>query len=153
MIAGRSLLIGGSTVLKSAWGGDGNDTIVANGFGDLIEGGRGNDTIVGGAGGDKLWGGTGSDTFQFKAMPAAASAIEDFAPGNDAIDLRPLLSAIGYTGTDAVADGWIKLAADASGTGTSIQADNHTGHGMQAVTDVMNVTMDQLHKGVDYLIA
>ena len=53
-IAGRVLQIGTDTMLKTAWAGDGNDTIIANNAGDMIQGGRGNDTIVAGAGADAL---------------------------------------------------------------------------------------------------
>src|SRR5262249_24866454 len=74
-IAGRTLQIGTDTVLKTAWAGDGNDTIIANNAGDTIEGGRGNDTIVAGAGGDNLWGGPGNDVFVLKALSPTSDTI------------------------------------------------------------------------------
>src|SRR5262249_3841303 len=80
-IAGRSLQITSDTVIKSVWTGDGNDIIIANDFGDTIQGGRGNDTIVAGAGADKLYGGPGSDTFVFNALGKAAATVCDFAVG------------------------------------------------------------------------
>ena len=70
-IAGKSLQIATSTIIKNAWAGDGNDTIIANDFGDTIQGGRGNDTIVAGHGADILYGGPGSDAFVFNFLSTA----------------------------------------------------------------------------------
>src|SRR5213075_996042 len=80
-IAGRSLQIASDTVIKFAWAGDGNDIIIANDFGDTIQGGRGNDTIVAGHGADTLYGGPGSDTFVFNFLSTALDVIGDFATG------------------------------------------------------------------------
>lgn len=62
LIAGRSLQIAAGTVIESAYGGDGNDVMIANDAGDYLFGGRGNDTITGGAGADTILSGTGYDT-------------------------------------------------------------------------------------------
>jgi subtilisin-like proprotein convertase family protein len=148
-IAGRSVTIGSGTVLKTAWGGDGNDTITANGAGNLIEGGRGNDTLVAGAGADHLWGGPDSDTFVFKA-PGPADTIGDFAVAADYLDLRPLLAAIGYTGSNAAADGWVGFAA--AGGDTMVSIDAHGGLGLQAVVQLAGVASDQLHPGGNVLL-
>src|SRR5206468_2072465 len=117
------------TVIKFAWAGDGNDIIIANDFGDTIQAGRGNDTIVAGAGADKLYSGPGSDVFVFNALGSAPDTIGDFAAGSDAIDLHQLLTAIGYAGANAAADGWLLLLQDGSGSGTNIAVDAHNGQG------------------------
>ena len=62
VLAGRSLTIAAGTTVKMAYGGDGNDTLIANNAGDTLWGGRGNDTLIGGAGNDTLIGGPGNDT-------------------------------------------------------------------------------------------
>jgi Ca2+-binding RTX toxin-like protein len=82
--------------------GAGNDTIVGNNNGDILDsgagndsirGGTGNDIIIGGAGVDRLTGGTGDDTFVFHPG-FGQDTITDFAPGNaanhDTLDLRGL---------------------------------------------------------------
>ena len=148
-IAGRTLQIGTDTVLKSAWTGDGNDTIIANNAGDMIEAGRGNDTIISSGGANKIWGGPGNDMIVYNAPKAAPDTIYDFTRGADVIDLHQLLNAIGYVGTNAVADGWLKLSQDATGTGTNISVDLHNGQGLQVVVDVLGVT--NLQKETDYL--
>jgi hypothetical protein len=48
--------------VESVTGGDGNDTLVGNGFGNRLIGGLGADTINGGQGADHLEGGDGNDT-------------------------------------------------------------------------------------------
>lgn len=65
----------------NAIGGDGDDTIIANGAGaNLIEGGSGNDFIAGGGGTDTLDGGEGIDTNSFSTI--GAEVIADLATGN-----------------------------------------------------------------------
>jgi F420-dependent oxidoreductase-like protein len=48
--------------VEGVTGGDGNDTLVGNGFGNRLIGGLGADTINGGQGADRLEGGDGNDT-------------------------------------------------------------------------------------------
>jgi len=121
------------TVIKFAWAGDGNDTIIANDFGDTNPGGRGNDTIVAGGGADTLYGGPGSDVFVIKTLGLAPDTIGDFAVGSDAIDLHQLLTAIGYTGSNAGDGCWLLLAQDGSGQGDHITVDTHNGQGPQVL--------------------
>ena len=151
IIAGRTLQIGTDTSLKTAWGGDGNDTIIANASGNSIEGGRGNDTIVAGAGADKLWGGPGNDLFVFNTVNKVADTIGDFVHGADLIDLHTALAASGYTGTSAVKDGWVVLSQDAAGNGTNIAIDTHDGQGPHTIVDVAGVAPGSLTEGLDYL--
>ena len=150
-IAGRTLQIGTDTMLKTAWGGDGNDIIIANAAGDMIEAGRGDDKIFAGTGADKLWGGPGNDTFVFTTANKAMDVISDFARGSDVIDMRQALAATGYTGNNAVNDHWLVLTPDGAGTGTNISIDAHDGKGAQAVVDVIGVAPALLTEGVDYL--
>lgn len=61
-IDGRTLTISATTIIESAYGGDGNDTITGNMGNNLLKGMRGNDIINGGVGNDTLIGGPGNDT-------------------------------------------------------------------------------------------
>jgi subtilisin family serine protease/subtilisin-like proprotein convertase family protein len=149
-IAGRTLQIGSTTTIKSAWAGDGNDTIIANDAGDVIQGGRGNDTIVTGHGADLISGGPGSDLFQFNFLKSVASTITDFTIGNDVVDMRQLFGSIGYTGTDPLADKWLSLTADASGTGTDFVIDPHNASAPVVVADLLHIAPTALHQGTDY---
>ena len=80
--------------------GGGNDTIIGNNNGDILDGGAGNDTIrggtgndviIGGPGIDRLTGGAGDDTFVFRAN-FGHDTITDFNVGDinhhDTLDLR-----------------------------------------------------------------
>jgi subtilisin-like proprotein convertase family protein len=145
-IAGKSLQIATSTVIKYVWAGDGNDIIIANDFGDTIQAGRGNDTIVAGHGADVLSGGPGSDTFVFNFLTTATDLIRDFAAGQDVIDFHQLLTTIGYTGANPIADGWLNLLTDGNG-GTDVVIDAHNGQPMMMVVDVLGVAPSLLHPG------
>lgn len=61
LINGGKLTIAAGTVVRNAYGGDGNDIIIANAAGGELHGMAGNDTLRGGAGRDLLEGGAGSD--------------------------------------------------------------------------------------------
>jgi subtilisin-like proprotein convertase family protein len=145
-IAGKSLQIGTGTIIKNVWAGDGNDTIIANDFGDTIQGGRGNDTIVVGRGADTLSGGPGSDTFVFNFLTTVLDVIKDFTAGQDVMDFHQLLASVGYTGTNAVADGWLDLVTDGQG-GTDVVVDAHNGQPTVMVVDVLGVAPSLLHSG------
>jgi subtilisin-like proprotein convertase family protein len=145
-IAGKSLQIGASTIIKNVWAGDGNDTIIANDFGDTIQGGRGNDTIVVGHGPDILYGGPGSDTFVFNSLNTALDQIRDFAAGQDVIDFHQLLASVGYTGMNPIADGWLNLLTDGNG-GTDVAIDTHNSQPTVMVVDVLGVAPSLLHLG------
>jgi subtilisin-like proprotein convertase family protein len=148
-IAGRALEIDSATVIKNAWAGDGNDTIVANHAGNTIQGGRGNDTIVSGEGADTLYGGPGNDLFVFKLLDDDVDRVGDFADGSDVIDFRFLLASLGYAGTDAMADGWISLAQNASG-GTDVIVDPHDGRAPMTVVTVAGLLPAQFQEGIDF---
>lgn len=58
----NNLGIAPGSKINRALGGSGNDTLIANDFGNHLDGGAGNDTLTGGAGNDTLIGGVGNDT-------------------------------------------------------------------------------------------
>jgi subtilisin-like proprotein convertase family protein len=148
-IAGKTLQIGTSTIIKSVWAGDGNDTIIANDAGDTIQAGRGNDTIVAGMGADKIYGGPGNDTFAFNFLTTALHVIGDFTAGQDAIDMHVLLASIGYSGTDPIGDKWLNLIADGTG-GTDVLVDPHNGQSSVVIVDLLGVQTTALHSGASY---
>ena len=59
--------------LANGFGGDGNDTLIGNGAGNLLKGGRGNDTLTGNAGNDMLKGDGGA--ILWMAAPASTLPI------------------------------------------------------------------------------
>jgi subtilisin-like proprotein convertase family protein len=60
-IDGAQLTIAQGTTIRNAYGGDGNNVLIANDKGSLLRGMAGNDTLTGGAGNDTLDGGHGND--------------------------------------------------------------------------------------------
>jgi Ca2+-binding RTX toxin-like protein len=88
--------------INNILGGSGNDTIVGNNSGDILNGGGGNDVIVGGNGADVLIGGAGNDRLSGRAgddifvfrLGFGHDTIIDFNIGDavhhDTLDLRGL---------------------------------------------------------------
>lgn len=95
-------------------------------FADLISGDDGNDLIHGGFGADQMAGGSGRDTFTYYGPDiedlgagVPADSIPDFqvpGPLRDRLDLRPLLTCLGFDHGDPVTD-WLRV------TGTNLEID------------------------------
>ena len=94
---------------------------------DVITGTPGDDILIGGVGADLLTGGAGNNIFVYTSLRDAGDTITDFVPGKDTLDLRPLLASLGYTGSDPVADGWLRFVALAAGTSVQVDADGPAG--------------------------
>jgi len=95
-------------------------TFVGTSGRDAIVGSNGDDIIIGGAGADTLTGGGGVNVFVYTSPLDAGDTITDFVPGKDFLDLRTILQGYGYTGSDPVADGYVRFSPVAAGTGVQI---------------------------------
>jgi len=93
----------------------GGQTLTGSGNGSNLVGGAGNDTLIAGYGADTMTGAGGADHFTFNDVPWAAGHITDFTHGVDKIDVSGLLRKVGYTGSDPIADGYVKLIDDGHG--------------------------------------
>jgi serralysin len=84
-----AVCIGPNTVIETAVGGSGRDTLIGNGAANTLQGRGGDDTLHGGLGQDRLSGGAGRDAFMFDTKPAARNVdhVTDFAPNGDTIQL------------------------------------------------------------------
>ena len=133
---------GGNDVLKGGGGDDilngatGDDVLFGNGGNDLLQGGAGDDVLAGGLGIDNLYGNAGADRFVFytigesKVQGGAWDLIQDFEPGLDTIDLRPIDADATKSGNQAFA-----FAPDADGTKAGQLAVDVTGGWVYAAVD------------------
>jgi Ca2+-binding RTX toxin-like protein len=97
---------------------------------DTLDGTDADNKIVGGFGGDTLTGGKGSDAFVYTSIRDAGDTITDFTVYQDRIVLTDLLRSIGYSGTDPIADGYVKFVLNGSTATLQIDQD---GNGTAAV--------------------
>ena len=102
-------------------------TIAGTAGRDTLAGSAGDDRITGGEGADNLTGGAGADVFVYRSLRDAGDRIADFLPGTDRLDLTQLLSSIGYAGSNAVADGVVRIVNITGGTGIQIDPDGLAG--------------------------
>jgi Ca2+-binding RTX toxin-like protein len=127
-----------------------NNIITASPTGnDSINAGAGNDIVVAGNGADVMTGGSGHDIFVFQTI-GAGSKITDFHVGEDLLDLRSLLKASGYSGSNPVADHTIVLGSDGA-DGATVSVDlTHSGTAHTLVT-LQHVLPDSVRVGTDLL--
>ncbi len=133
-------VIHGHTVLANVLiGGAGNDSLYGEGGYDKLVGGEGLDNVYGGdgldtliigKGGDNAYGGNDADLFKFDItigtnISANTAHIWDFqvGAGGDKIDVSEILSAAGYAGNDAIADGYVQIVQSGSDTHVNIDID------------------------------
>jgi Ca2+-binding RTX toxin-like protein len=124
--SGNDTLNGGSGD-DSLNGQDNSDFILGEAGNDRLNGGRGNDTLNGGPGKDTLTGGDGSDSFVYAAMEDQGDVIQDFEVSRDKVVMTPLFTALGYSGSTPIADGYLRFLALGSTTQIQIDANGLTG--------------------------
>jgi hypothetical protein len=89
----------------------------------VIAGTAGDDIFYTGHNSVILTGNNGADKFVYQYVPWNNTGhIRDFTSGVDVLDLRALFQAVGYAGSNPVADGYLKFAADGAG-GTQVLFD------------------------------
>ncbi|MDJ0511731.1 MAG: ExeM/NucH family extracellular endonuclease [Crocosphaera sp.] len=96
---------------------------------DILVGTHGNDTITGFRRGDTLTGGDGSDTFVYTSLRDGRDIITDFEVGADIIDISQVLNAVGFEGSDPIAEGYVGFGSNAHGTYLTIDPDGISGSG------------------------
>jgi Ca2+-binding RTX toxin-like protein len=109
------------------------ENVTGSRFSDLLIGNGGNNVLTGGQGQDTLIGGAGHDMFVFgrfgfggptDSTVAAPDLIKDFTPGEDVMDLRPLL---GYS---FGGQQHLSLVDDFTGAGREVTVDVLSGSTM-----------------------
>jgi hypothetical protein len=135
---------GGGTGGGGTGGTGGGATYTSDNAGDHWTGTTADETFNLGRGGDVVTGGGGNDTFKFAETPWAGAHITDFNNG-DQIDLNGLLAASGYSGSDPVGAGYLKITTDSQGNGQIWSDLNQPGNaGWWLVTTVDGVSGSQL---------
>jgi len=125
-------------------GGAGNDTLRGGTGNDTLIGGLGNDILIGGLGNDTLTGGGGSDSFVFNLFTERTDTITDFNTAQDTLDIRGVLAAAGYAGTNPIADGYVRFLG--VGANTQVQIDTN---GIVGGANFVNlVTLNNIVSGV-----
>ncbi|GAA5163608.1 ExeM/NucH family extracellular endonuclease [Viridibacterium curvum] len=94
---------------------------------DVINGSAGDDVIIGGEAADTITTGAGKDEVVYQDMRDAGDTVTDFTPASDRINLHALLVSLGYSGSDAVADGYVRVVAVSGGVIVQIDVDGAGG--------------------------
>lgn len=115
----------GNSIRNILTGNSGNNLLIGGDGNDNLRGMDGNDTLNGGNSNDQITGGNGNDQIIYTNMLEAGDIINDFVAGQDKIDLDVLLTSIGYSGSNPIGDGYVRIISTtlAGITATSIQID------------------------------
>jgi hypothetical protein len=135
-------------------GGTTGETLTANDTaGQQLTGTPNDDTFYAGHNSVVMTGNGGADQFIFQYEPWNAGSITDFNTAADVLNLKGIFAAIGYTGSNPVADGY--LAFNSDGHGDTQVIVNPQGPSTQipiTVTTLDHVAPSAIHSG-DYLFA
>jgi Ca2+-binding RTX toxin-like protein len=138
--------IDGGAGNDNIYGGNDDDTITGGSGVDRMFGHDGNDRMNGGAGADRMAGGAGDDVFVYSALTDAGDTITDFNATEELFELSALMTAIGYAGSDAVADGYIGISQSGANTLVQIDADGG-GDGFGTLATLEGVTATDIDTG------
>jgi Ca2+-binding RTX toxin-like protein len=119
--------VGDTSALNTWLTQTGGSVLVGTTGNDVLTGTSGNNLFVAVGGADTMTGGGGNDIFSFQALPSSVDQITDFVHGQDTLDLHALLN--NYTGSNPVADQWVKFTSDSTGTTVYVDSDGPTGSG------------------------
>lgn len=130
--------VNGNDVSEAVFGNRHNNTILMGAGNDKVNGGAGNDILLGQDGSDMLWGASGSDRFIFVSGETGTDTIMDFVDGQDMCDLSSYVDAIGYTGNDLIADGYLTITQN--GSNVDVYFDSTGSAGGNKLFSVLNTT-------------
>lgn len=153
-IAGHAVTISAETTIVTAYGGDGNDTIIGNDAGDHLYGGHGNDTILGGHGDDTIDGGVGADTMAggtgndtYYVDNAGDHVIEHANEGIDTV-----ISSVGHTLEANVENLALTGSSNIDGTGNELDNVITSNSGVDTLTGGGGNDTYFVHNALDHVV-
>jgi subtilisin-like proprotein convertase family protein/subtilisin family serine protease len=146
VIGGAKLTIAPGTTILNAYGGDGNDILVANAKGSVLHGMAGNDLLIGGAGNDTLDGGAGNDTLDGGA--GSNTAVYRGAEANYTITKTNLgFTVVDKTGTDGTDQLMRVQRLQFADTAVAFDVDGHGGQAFRLFQAAFDRAPDKAGEG------
>ncbi|PSF32497.1 hypothetical protein C7H19_21635 [Aphanothece hegewaldii CCALA 016] len=149
-------LLYGNAGNDTIYGGNGQDTSYGGDGNDLLFGQLGNNILVGGGGSDTLYGGSQVNQIVYQQISDRGTAItgdqiKQFDTSQDKLILTELFDNIGYSGSNPVADGYLRLRLSGSSTLLEIDADGGANSFVRMAT-LYNVTASNLDIDTNVII-
>ncbi|PSF30575.1 hypothetical protein C7H19_23620 [Aphanothece hegewaldii CCALA 016] len=138
------------------YGGNGQDTSYGGDGDDFLFGQLGNNILVGGGGSDTLYGGSQVNQFVYQEMSDRGTAITgdkiyQFDHTQAQLILTELFDNIGYSGSNPVADGYLRLFQSGNSTLLQIDADGGANSFVRMAT-LYNTTATNFVIGTNVII-
>ncbi|WP_413165990.1 endonuclease/exonuclease/phosphatase family protein [Capilliphycus salinus ALCB114379] len=128
---------------------------------NIIDGTRGRDNLVGTDGDDiitgfqsrdTLTGGNGDDIFRYTGLVDAGDIITDFEVGSDKFDFVGVLESVNFSGSNAIADGYVGFIGRGGNTLLTFDPDGDTGSGRpRSFVLVQGVSSDFLNNSDNFI--
>ncbi|WYL99987.1 MAG: DUF4347 domain-containing protein [Gloeotrichia echinulata CP02] len=124
---------------------------------DPLTGSAGNDYITGSVGAKTLTGGAGNDYFIYNSLRDVGHTITDFTVGSDKLVFTQLLDSLvtgGYNGTNAIADGYVKIVQGSTANSAVVQIDRDGISGSAVFRNFItldNITSTQLDNVTNFV--
>jgi uncharacterized protein len=126
---------------------------------DTLTGSDRNDQITGLQGADVITTGAGRDRIVYTELRDRGDIITDFAVGNDKLVFTQLLDSLvsgGYSGNDAIADGYVRVFQQGNSGRFSIQIDNDGARGKDVfrpfiTVEGANLTLESLNVASNFV--
>ncbi len=117
---------------------------------DTLVGTAGDDLFIGGPGADVLTGNGGNNVYVYQSMRDAGDTITDFSPGRDVVDLRTLLTGLGWPANANIAS-WVRVIDTAEGASVQIDSTG-TGSAFRPLLTLRQVTQSSVDIARDLLV-
>ena len=127
-------------------------TITASGPRGALLGSEGDDLLIGGTGANRMTGRGGINIYVYASLRDAGDTVTDFVPGKDLLDLRSLLAALGWNGSDPVAEGVVRFAPLRGGSSVQIDTDGAGPAAPRALLTLQGVSPASLSSSRDLIV-
>ncbi|MBW4429181.1 MAG: tandem-95 repeat protein [Nostoc desertorum CM1-VF14] len=118
---------------------------------DVLTGNDADNIITGFQGQDILTGGGGNDQFVYTNIRDAGDTITDFQVGFDKIVITELLKSLGYSGSNPIADSYVKFGSSGNNAILQIDPDGNGSQRPTSLVTLQNLTVAQLSNTNDFL--
>jgi V8-like Glu-specific endopeptidase/uncharacterized protein YegL len=140
------------TILDDDEGSTGPNVLTGTPGQDNLSGTVGDDSITGFQGRDIIATGAGNDLIIYTSVVDAGDVITDFTVGSDKINISQVLESLNYTGSDPIADGYLKFTSQGNDTFIQIDPDGFNTAAARSFILARDTTVAELNNLSNFVV-